>query len=114
MKLFYGKAKDRADVASDSPAEASLESALEIFRVLEPGKGFVGIALTERHVLQLLVDKRGDVRIELLDTAIPALDACLADRAFAESLLRAAAEGHDVFQIARDGGHNWDHLDLGA
>ncbi len=55
MKLFYGKAKDRADVAGDSPAEASLVSALEIFRVLEPGKGFIGIALTERHVLQLLV-----------------------------------------------------------
>ncbi len=55
VKLFYGKAKDRADVAGDSPAEASLESALEIFRVLEPGKGFIGIALTERHVLQLLV-----------------------------------------------------------
>ena len=72
----------------------------------------MGIALDDRFVLQLMTQKQGGVRVELLDTSKPAFDACIADSQFAEGLIRAAAEGRDVFQIARASSHEWVHLDM--
>lgn len=112
MNIFYGKSSGRADVPCDSPIPASLDAALAAFRGLDPRQGFLGIALNERFVLQLLPKKRERVRIELLDTSIPALDACEAPPEFAETLIRAAAEGRDVFQIARASEYEWEHLDM--
>ncbi len=52
------------------------------------------------------------VRVELLDTSRPAFDGCVADNQFAENLIRAAAEGQDVFHIARASVYQWEHTDL--
>jgi len=52
------------------------------------------------------------MRVELLDSSIPAFDACLADSAFAEGLLRTEAEGQDVFAIARVSSYQWEHTSL--
>lgn len=112
MNIFYGKSEGRADVPGDTPVAASLDTALAVFRGLDPRSGFMGIPLDERFVLQIAHRKQGRVRIELLDTSIPAFDACDAEFEFAESLIRAAAEGQDVFQIARTSSYEWEHLDM--
>ena len=111
MNIFYGKSKGRPDVPCETPVEASLETVLAVFRALEPKRGFLGVQLDERYVVQLLTDKRGTL-IELLDTALPAFERCCVDSEFAESLIRAATEGRDVFEIARAGHHEWEHWDL--
>jgi len=112
MNIFYGKSAGRSDVSGDAPVPASLDDALSVFRSLDPRSGFMGIALDDRFVLQLAHRKHGKVRIELLDTSIPAFDACEAEFQFAESLIHAAAEEHDVFRIARTSNHEWEHLDM--
>jgi hypothetical protein len=112
MNIFYGKSEGKADVPCDAPVAASLDSALAVFRSLAPQSGFLGVALDERFVLQMAHRKHGSVRIELLDTSIPAFDACDAEFEFAERLIRAAAEGHDVFQIARASNYDWEHLNM--
>ena len=113
MNIFYGSSKGRPDVSGDTPAQATLETVLEVFRALDPKSGFLGIDLDERFVLQFATHGRSGVRVELLDTSGPSCDSCLADPEFAESLIRAAAEGQDVFQLARAGEHEWEHMDLG-
>ena len=112
MNIFYGCSKGRADVPGDAPAQASLDTSLEVFRGLDPRSGFMGINLDERFVVQFAPQKRGGVRVELLDTSRPAFDACVADTQFAESLIRAIAEGHDVFQLARASNYEWEHTDM--
>ena len=112
MKVFYAKSIGRSDVAAESPAEVPFEIALEIFRGLDSRSGFLGVELEERFVLQMAHEKSGRVRVELLDTTIPAFDACEADCVFAESLSRAAAEEKDVFKLAHDAPHDWEHLDM--
>ena len=111
MNIFYGDSKGRADVPGDSPSQATLKTALEVFRNLDQRSGFIGINLDERFVVQF-APTRGEVRVELLDTSGPSYDACMADSAFAESLIRAAAEGQDVFHVARASNHQWEHTDL--
>jgi hypothetical protein len=112
MKIFYGKSEGSADVSSDSPVLVSLDTALAVFRGLDPHRGFMGISLDERYVLQMAHKKHGKVRVELLDTSIPAFDSCYTEFEFAESLIRAAAEGQDVFRIARASNYEWEHLDM--
>jgi hypothetical protein len=111
MNIFYGDSKGRADVSGNSPSQVTLETAVEVFRGLDPRSGFLGINLDERFVVQFAT-KRGGVHVELLDTSGPSYDACMADSAFAESLIRAAAQGQDVFQVARASNHEWEHTDL--
>jgi hypothetical protein len=112
MNIFYGKSEGRVDVLADSAVPASLETALAVFRGLDSRSGFLGVALDERFVLQLAHKKHGRVRVELLDTSIPAFDAYDVDFEFAESLIQVAAEGRDVFQIARASTYVWEHLDM--
>ncbi len=112
MKVFFGNAVGWADVAADSPTEASLESALEVFRKLDAGRGFIGIEVTARLLLQLLVNKDGTVRVELLDPTVPALESCTADCAFAESLVCAVGEGRDVLELAHEGDRSWEPMNL--
>ena len=112
MNIFFGKSEGRADVPSDSPIEASLDTALAVFRGLDPRSGFLGLVLDQRFVLQMAHRKHRRVRIELLDTSIPAFDACDTELQFAEGLIQAAAEGHDVFRIARASNYEWEHLDM--
>jgi hypothetical protein len=52
MNIFFGSSQGRADVPAASPVGASLETALEIFRTIDPGSGFLGINLDERCVVQ--------------------------------------------------------------
>src|SRR5215472_2129072 len=111
MKVFYGKSANSPDVPCEAPVDVSLETALEIFRGLIPKSGFMGVELDGRFVLQISARKRG-VEVELLDTSIPAFDSCMADSQFAESLIRAAAAGQGVFQIARSSDYEWTHLDM--
>ena len=112
MNIYYGKSEGRSDVPANAPVPASLDTTLEIFRGLDPRSGFMGVALDERFVLQMAHRKQGRVRVELLDTSIPAFDACDAEFEFAEGLIRAAANGQDVFRIARQGIYDWEHLDM--
>jgi hypothetical protein len=113
MNIFYGSSKDRTDIPGDSPIHASLNMALEVFRGLDLQNGFMGINLTERFIVQFALQKRGGVRVELLDTSGPAWDACIADIQFAEDLIQAAANGQDVFQVARASAYEWEHTQLG-
>ena len=112
MKTFYGNSAGRRDVSGDSPVEASLDTALAVFRGLDPRSGFMGVILDPQFTVQFAPQKQGGIRVELLDTSHPAFDACVADAAFAERLIRAAADGHDVFQIARASTYAWEHTDL--
>jgi hypothetical protein len=112
MLVFYSEAQGRPNVPAESPKDESLENVLTIFRSLDTRRGFMGIPLQSPFVLQLLPTKKG-VRIELLDSSRPAVDACDADRDFAEGLLKAASEGLDVCQFARRAVSEWDHTDLG-
>jgi hypothetical protein len=72
----------------------------------------MGIVLDQRFVLQVTHAEDGRARVELLDTSIPALDACDTEFEFAERLIRAAADGQDVFQVARASDYQWEHLDM--
>ncbi len=112
MNIFYGQSESRSDVPCDAPITASLDATLEILRGLDPRSGFIGIKLDEPFVLQLLHRKGGMVRVELLDHSIPAFDACDVEFEFAESLIRAAAEGRDVFQSARTSGYEWERWEF--
>ena len=112
MKIFYGHSEGRADVSSETPIETTVDVALGVFRGLDARRGFMGVTLESPHCLQL-IRRRGDrVEVELLDSSRPALDRCEAHVDFAESLIRAAFEGRDVFQVARHSGHVWEHLDM--
>ncbi len=113
MDIFYSDSVGRADVPGDAPTRASLEEALAVFRGLDRQVGFMGINLDEQYVLQFAPQGSGRTRVELLDTSGPELVGCTAAADFAEGLIRAAAEGGDVFQIARDSAYEWEHSDLG-
>jgi hypothetical protein len=111
MRIFYGSSAGRSDVPAETPVEASLDTALTVFAGLDARRGFLGVAFDERYCLQLLPSRKG-MRVELLDSSIPAFDACLADAAFAESLLRAAADGQDVFAVAKASSYQWERTSL--
>ena len=111
MRIFYGSSAGRADVPYDAPVEATLDTALSILADLDVRLGFLGVVLDDRYQLQLLRERIG-MRVELLDCSIPAFDECLADSPFAESLLRAAADGQDVFAVARASSYQWEHISL--
>jgi hypothetical protein len=113
MNIFYGSSRGRADVAGDAAVPATLDTALEVFRALDQRSGFMGINLDARFVVQFALEKGDRVRVELLDTSRPAFDGCVADTEFAESLIRAAAAGQDVFGMARGSKYEWEHTDLG-
>jgi hypothetical protein len=51
----------------------------------------MGVILDAQFTVQFAPQKQGGIRVELLDTSRPAFDACVADAAFAESLIQAAA-----------------------
>jgi hypothetical protein len=112
MKIFYADSTGLVDVQGDCPVEAPLDAALAVFRGLHPRTGFMGIILDSKFTVQFAPQKRGGIRVELLDTSRPAFDACVADVPFAESLIRAAADGKNVFQIARASTYEWEHTDL--
>ena len=88
-----------------------LDTALSVLAGLDARRGFLGVVLDDRYHLQLLRERNG-VRVELLDSSIPAFDSCLADLPFAESLLRAAAHAQDVFAVARASSYQWEHTSL--
>jgi hypothetical protein len=111
MKIFYGSSAGRADVSSEAPMEASLDTALAVYHNLDSRRGFMGVVLDERLHLQLL-PRRAAVRIELLDSSKPAFDASDVSSEVAESLIRAAFDGQDVFQTARQATYEWEHTDL--
>src|SRR5689334_17122829 len=112
MKIFFKHSRGRLNVDSGSPIDESLAITLEIFRALEPKEGFLGVVLDERFILHILADRTGGARIELLDTSIPAFDSSVTEKSFAENLLRAAAEGRDVFALARNSSYKWEHTNL--
>ena len=112
MKIYYGSSGTRSDVSGDAPIEASLESTLDAFRELDPDEGFLGVILDPQFTLQFATHGEDAIRVELLDTSLPAFDGCIADRQFAESLIRAAAAGQDVFNIARASRYQWEHTRL--
>ena len=111
MLIYYSETAGRPNIAAESPVNETVENALSIFRALDPRKGFLGVVLTEPFSLQLLPQK-GRVRIELLDSSLPAIDSSEADNATAEQLIRAAAKGQDVFQFARQLIADWECLKL--
>jgi hypothetical protein len=113
MIIFYSEAQGRPNIPAVSPVNESVENVLSIFRNLDQRRGFLGIVLKEPFVLQLLAGSKG-VRIELLNSSIPAVDVVNhAKPDDAERLIRAAADGQDVLQIARQTISGWEHLKLG-
>jgi hypothetical protein len=112
MKIFYGHSEGRSDVSQEAPVETTLDTALAVLRGLVPARGFMGVDLTPPFCLQLLSCRGNVVRIELLDTSRPALDACDVSADFAERLLHAAFDRRDVFQVARQSEYVWEHLDM--
>jgi hypothetical protein len=112
MKIFYGNSASKRDISGDSPIEASLDTALSVFRGLDSRSGFMGIILDPQLTVQFAPQEQGGIRVELLDTLRLAFDACVADAAFAESLIRTVAVGQDVFLIARASTYEWEHTDL--
>jgi hypothetical protein len=111
MRIFYSSSAGRADVPFDNPIEVPLDFALSVLASLDTRKGFLGLVLDDRFTLQLLPNQNG-ARVELLDRSIPAFDSCDADMSFAENLLRVAADGQDVFAVARASSYLWTHTSL--
>lgn len=112
MLVFYSKSEGKPDVPCESPVDLPVENVLEIFRKLNPRSGFLGINLKESFVLQMLPGKKG-IRIELLDSSIPAIDYFEGtEEALSEELIIAAGNGDDVFKIARQKLLAWKHLNL--
>lgn len=117
LEVYYGNFRSGVgllEVHCDAPTQVSLDTALEVFRALDQRSGFMGINLDERFVVQFACEEQGGVRVELLDTSRPAIDACVADAQFVERLIRTAAGGHDVFRIARASEYEWEHTDMGS
>jgi hypothetical protein len=112
MKIFYGHSEGSNDVSSETPVETTVDIALGVFRGLDSRRGFMGVTFESHLCLQLLRRGNDRVEVELLDTSRPALDRCEAHVDFAESLIRAAFEGRDVFQVARQSDQVWEHLDM--
>lgn len=112
MKIFYGHSEGRDDVSSEAPVETTVDIALGVFRGLDARRGFMGFTFESPLCLQLLCRGNDRVEVELLDSSRSALDRCEAHVDFAESLIRAAFEGRDVFQVARQSDHVWEHLDM--
>jgi hypothetical protein len=104
MNIYYGESTGKTDVPAKNPVETSLDTALGIFRSLDPRRGFIGIQLGERFKLQLLSKKNGMYSVELLDTSIPAWDKADVDPDLAESLIHAAFSGEVIenFKAARE------------
>ena len=112
MLIFYSGAHDRQDVPANAPVDESLANALAVFESLNTSSGFIGIVLKPPFVLQMIKRKRG-ITVELLDTSIPAADLCDGEDNFlAMDLIKAAGNGKDVFQIARQRVSAWEHLDM--
>ena len=111
MKIYFSHSASMSDIPAESPIEATLDTALALFRSLDLRKGFLGIVLDEYSTIQFL-PQRGGIRIELLDTVRPAFDACVSEVGFVETLLHAAAQKHDVFAMAREKCSHWEHTDL--
>jgi hypothetical protein len=112
MLIFYGEAQRWRNVPAKSAVNASVGKALGIFRGLDPRRGFLGIILKQPFILQMMVRKNG-VRIELLDSSIPAADFCEdADHALAEDLIKAAGIDEDIFKIARQRVPVWQRLKM--
>ena len=111
MRVFYSQSAGRNDIPCNSPIDKSLEEVLSSFRSLKLPKGFLGVVLDEQRCLQLLPQKSG-CRIELLDSSIPAFDACAADFQFAENLIQAVALGEDCFQLARSANYRSERTAL--
>src|SRR5690349_16605200 len=59
MRIFYGSSAGRADVACETPVDASLDTALSVLRDLDVRHGFLGLALDDRYHLQLLRERSG-------------------------------------------------------
>jgi hypothetical protein len=112
MIVYYKYSGDRPDVDVNRPVELSLESVLRVFRDLNPKRGFVSIILSQRQSLQIVAMTCGRMWIELLDKAERAYDFAVGNHAVAEELIRAAASGEDVFQLARMKLGEWNHGDL--
>lgn len=112
MVIYYSEAIGRANVSAEFPVNESVENTLNIFRSPDRRKGFLSVELTPPLILQLLPNKNG-VRIELLNSALPAIDLAEADVATAEQLINEAANGCDVFKLAHQLVTQWEHLHLG-
>jgi ATP-dependent RNA circularization protein (DNA/RNA ligase family) len=112
MVIFYGNAEGRPNVAAKFPTDETLENTLTIFRTLNKRSGHLGIILKEPFVLQIL-KKQTSNRIELLDSSVPAADFYEeADDFLVEELIIAAADGRDVFQVARQKISVWENLKM--
>jgi hypothetical protein len=112
MQIFFGRAFGRTDVSPSEPVDLGVGEMLEIFRSLDGSRGFLGIILEARFVLQLFPEKSGKIRVELLDQSEPGFDWCIVGREFAEALIDDAGNGQDVFGIARKSMPGWQHMNL--
>ena len=77
MLIFYSESRGRPKYRGESPVRESLASTLDIICGLDSHPGFLGIPLSEHFALQLPPKKIG-VRIELLNSSLPAADSCVA------------------------------------
>ncbi len=112
MLIFYGESEGRPNVPAERLANVDVGDALEVFRNLKCGQGFVGIVLEPPFALHLLPDRNG-VRMELLDRSKPAtVSVDDADSTTVERFIEAAGNGQDVVQLARQSLNGWDFLDL--
>jgi hypothetical protein len=112
MLIFYGEAEGRSNIDSEKPVDEAPSTVLQIFRTLDSRRGFLGIVLEPRFVLQLMPENRGNTHIEVLDCSQPEFDSCIVANDFAEKLIEMAGKGEDVFRYARKTIHDWDRTTL--
>jgi hypothetical protein len=112
MLIFFGKSRERQNIPPESPVDETVENALNIFRGLEPEGGFIGIILDGPFVLHLSARRKG-IEIELLDSSALVAEYCEgADNSLAEDLIKAAGNGDNIFQIARQRMSGWKQLKM--
>jgi hypothetical protein len=112
MLIFYSESAGRPNVSLTNPVETPVILVLEIYRSLDPRRGFLGTNLREDLCLQFIYRRGGKAQIELLDRKTASFDMAVVESDFGERLICAVDAGEDVFALARREISGWEHVGL--
>jgi len=112
MVFYYSESLGRHNVPPETPMNEPASIALEVYRDLDPKRGFLCISVSSHTSIQFLCKKAELVCIELLDQSTASFDSAQASPEFGETLIHAIEEGKDVFSLARSSLSGWKHVEL--
>lgn len=98
---------------TDTGVERSPQHALGVFVGIHTERGFLGICLDDRHVLQLRSEE-AVYSTEDLDTQAWAVEHCILSRPLAEVVSRQAYRDGGFHRVAADSFIQWQHESVSA